>query len=135
MKFSELLLEAISRRSSYLALLYEYPQALEKVVQLLAASGWAAAYVTRHPLLLDELLDVRTLYAAPDWKEFSAGLRVQLAQHEGDAERQMDALREQHHAQGCRLLAQHLAGEVTADGRAGVTCRTCRAVPESAVTI
>ncbi|MBE0620264.1 MAG: bifunctional [glutamate--ammonia ligase]-adenylyl-L-tyrosine phosphorylase/[glutamate--ammonia-ligase] adenylyltransferase, partial [Burkholderiales bacterium] len=93
------LLEAISRRSSYLALLYEYPQALEKVVDLLAASGWAAAYITRHPLLLDELLDARTLYAAPDWKEFAAALRVQLARHEGDAERQMDMLREAHHAQ------------------------------------
>jgi glutamate-ammonia-ligase adenylyltransferase len=49
------------------------------VVQLLAASGWATAYVTRHPLLLDELLDARTLYAAPDWKEFAAGLRAQRA--------------------------------------------------------
>jgi [glutamine synthetase] adenylyltransferase / [glutamine synthetase]-adenylyl-L-tyrosine phosphorylase len=109
------LLEAISRRSSYLALLYEYPQALEKVVQLLAASGWAAAYVTRHPLLLDELLDTRTLYAAPDWKEFAAGLRTQLALHEGDAERQMDVLRETHHAQVFRLLAQDLAGQLTVE--------------------
>ena len=109
------LLEAISRRSSYLALLYEYPQALEKVVQLLAASGWAAAYVTRHPLLLDELLDARTLYAAPDWKEFAAGLRAQLARHEGDAERQMDVLREAHHAQVFRLLAQDLAGQLTVE--------------------
>ena len=109
------LLEAISRRSSYLALLYEYPQALEKVVQLLAASGWAAAYVTRHPLLLDELLDARTLYAAPDWKEFAADLRAQLARHEGDAERQMDVLREAHHAQVFRLLAQDLAGQLTVE--------------------
>jgi glutamate-ammonia-ligase adenylyltransferase len=109
------LLEAISRRSSYLALLYEYPQALEKVVQLLAASDWAAAYVTRHPLLLDELLDVRTLYAAPDWKEFAAGLRRQLAQHADDAERQMDVLREAHHAQVFRLLAQDLAGQLTVE--------------------
>ena len=109
------LLEAISRRSSYLALLYEYPQALEKVVQLLAASGWAAAYITRHPLLLDELLDARTLYAAPEWKEFAAGLRAQLARHEGDAERQMDVLREAHHAQVFRLLAQDLAGQLTVE--------------------
>jgi glutamate-ammonia-ligase adenylyltransferase len=109
------LLEAISRRSSYLALLYEYPHALEKVVQLLAASGWAAAYVTRHPLLLDELLDARTLYAAPDWKEFSSGLRAQLARHENDAERQMDVLREAHHAQVFRLLAQDLAGQLTVE--------------------
>jgi len=109
------LLEAISRRGAYLALLYEYPQALEKVVQLLAASGWAAAYVTRHPLLLDELLDARTLYAAPDWKEFAAGLRAQLARHEGDAERLMDVLREAHHAQVFRLLAQDLAGQLTVE--------------------
>jgi len=109
------LLEAISRRSSYLALLYEYPQALEKVVQLLDASGWAAAYVTRHPLLLDELLDARTLYAPPDWKEFAAGLHAQLARHEGDAERQMDVLREAHHAQVFRLLAQDLAGQLTVE--------------------
>ena len=109
------LLEAISRRSSYLALLYEYPQALEKVVQLLAASGWAAAYVTRHPLLLDELLDARTLYAAPDWKEFAAGLRAQLARHEDDAERLMDVLREAHHAQVFRLLAQDLAAQLTVE--------------------
>ncbi len=112
------LLEAISRRSSYLALLYEYPQALEKVVQLLAASGWAADYVTRHPLLLDELLDARTLYAAPDWKEFVAGLRAQLARHEGDTERRMDVLREAHHAQVFRLLAQDLAGQLSVEALA-----------------
>ncbi len=109
------LLEAISRRGAYLALLHEYPQALEKVVQLLAASGWAAAYVTRHPLLLDELLDARTLYAAPDWKAFAAGLRTQLARHEGDAERLMDVLREAHHAQVFRLLVQDLAGQLTVE--------------------
>jgi glutamate-ammonia-ligase adenylyltransferase len=109
------LLEAISRRGAYLALLHEYPQALEKVVQLLDASGWAAAYVTRHPLLLDELLDARTLYGAPDWKEFAAGLRAQLARHEGDAERLMDLLRESHHAQVFRLLAQDLAGQLTVE--------------------
>ena len=109
------LLEAISRRGSYLALLHEYPQALEKVVQLLAASGWAAAYVTRHPLLLDELLDARTLYAAPDWEEFAANLRAQLSRHEGDAERLMNVLREAHHAQVFRLLAQDLAGQLTVE--------------------
>ncbi|MFH1603109.1 MAG: bifunctional [glutamate--ammonia ligase]-adenylyl-L-tyrosine phosphorylase/[glutamate--ammonia-ligase] adenylyltransferase, partial [Pseudomonadota bacterium] len=109
------LLEAISRRGAYLALLHEYPQALEKVVQLLAASGWAAAYVTRHPLLLDELLDARTLYAPPDWKEFAAGLRAQLIRHEGDTERLMNLLRETHHAQVFRLLAQDLAGLLTVE--------------------
>ncbi len=109
------LLEAISRRGSYLALLHEYPQALDKVVQLVSASSWAAAYVTRHPLLLDELLDPRALYAAPDWQEFGASLRAQLARDAGDAERQMNLLREAHHAQVFRLLAQDLAGLLTVE--------------------
>ena len=109
------LLDTISRRGAYLALLHEYPQALEKVVQLLAASGWAAAYVTRHPLLLDELLDARTLYAPPDWKEFAASLRAQLARHQDDPERLMDVLREAHHAQVFHLLAQDLAGQLTVE--------------------
>ena len=109
------LIEAISRRGAYLALLHEYPQALERVVQLLAASGWAAAYVTRHPLLLDELLDPRTLYAPPDWNEFGAGLRTQLAPHAGDTERLMNLLREAHHARVFRLLAQDLAGLLTVE--------------------
>ncbi len=109
------LLDAISRRSSYLALLHEYPQALAKVVQLLAASGWAAAYVTRHPLLLDELLDARTLYAPPDWNEFAANLRAQLSRQRDDTERLMDLLREAHHAQVFHLLAQDLAGQLTVE--------------------
>ena len=65
--------------------------------------------------VLDELLDARTLYAAPDWKEFAAGLRTQLSRHEGDAERLMDVLREAHHAQVFRLLAQDLAGQLTVE--------------------
>ncbi len=34
---------------------------------MVAASTWAADYLTRHPVLLDELLDPRLLDAAPDW--------------------------------------------------------------------
>jgi hypothetical protein len=37
------LLEAISRRAAYLALLQQYPQALQKVAQLVGASSWAAS--------------------------------------------------------------------------------------------
>jgi glutamate-ammonia-ligase adenylyltransferase len=104
------LIEAIARRAAYLALLAEHPEALERVTRIVAASSWAAEYVTRHPLLLDELLDDRVLYAAPDWPGFERGLRAALAGAAGDAERQMNLLREQHQAQVFRLLAQDLAG-------------------------
>ena len=104
------LLDAISRRAAYLALLQQYPQALRKVAQLVSASSWAATYLTRHPLLLDELLDSRLLEAAPDWAAFRSQLARALDEHEPDTERQMDVMREAHHAQVFRLLTQDLAG-------------------------
>jgi [glutamine synthetase] adenylyltransferase / [glutamine synthetase]-adenylyl-L-tyrosine phosphorylase len=109
------LLEAIASRAAYLALLAEHPQALERVARILGASSWAAQYVTRHPLLLDELLDDRVLYAEPDWAELRAGLRARLAEAAGDTERRMNLLREAHQAQVFRLLAQDLAGRLTVE--------------------
>jgi glutamate-ammonia-ligase adenylyltransferase len=104
------LVEAIASRAAYLALLAENPQALERVARMIGASSWAAEFVTRHPLLLDELLDDRVLYAAFDLDAFARGLRRQLEDARGDAERQMNLLREAHQAQVFRLLAQDLAG-------------------------
>jgi len=107
--------EAISRRASYLALLAEQPQALAKVAEILAASSWAAEYLTRHPILLDELLDPRVLGEAPEWSDFATTLRREMAAHDGDVERQMDAMREIHHAWVFRLLMQDLAGLLTVE--------------------
>ncbi|MDW8469217.1 MAG: bifunctional [glutamate--ammonia ligase]-adenylyl-L-tyrosine phosphorylase/[glutamate--ammonia-ligase] adenylyltransferase [Burkholderiales bacterium] len=109
------LVESIARRAAYLALLAEHPQALERVARIVGASPWAAQYVARHPLLLDELLDDRVLYAAPDWEAFERALREQIAAAAGDTERQMNVLREQHQAQVFRLLAQDLAGLLTVE--------------------
>jgi len=108
-------LEAIARRAAYLALLTEYPHALERVIRMMAASDWAAKYLTQHPLLLDELLDDRTLKAAPDWDAFARECRRQLDETPGDTERQMDVLREMHHAQLIRLLTQDLVGDLSVE--------------------
>src|SRR6267142_2630420 len=104
------LVEAIASRAAYLALLAENPEALERVTRIIGASSWAAEFVTRHPLLLDELLDDRLLYAPPDLDAFARELRSRLAAHQGDTERRMNLLREMHQAQVFRLLAQDLAG-------------------------
>jgi glutamate-ammonia-ligase adenylyltransferase len=104
------LVEAIASRAAYLALLAEHPQALERVVRIVGASSWAAQFITRHPVLLDELLDDRVLYAPPDLEAFARQLRAQLAAHADDRERRMVLLRELHQAQVFRLLAQDLAG-------------------------
>ncbi|MFZ2853205.1 MAG: bifunctional [glutamate--ammonia ligase]-adenylyl-L-tyrosine phosphorylase/[glutamate--ammonia-ligase] adenylyltransferase [Rhodocyclaceae bacterium] len=102
--------ETISRRGAYLALLQQYPQALMKVAELIGSSSWAAAYLTRHPILLDELLDPRIYKVDVDWPSFQGELRRRLAEHDDDAERQMDILREAHHEQVFRLLVQEIAG-------------------------
>ena len=107
--------EAIARRAAYLALLTEYPYALERVIKMMGASDWAAKYLTQHPILLDELLDDRALKAEPDWSAFAADCRQQLSAVAGDTERQMDILRELHHAQLLCLLAQDLEGNLSVE--------------------
>jgi len=109
------LLEAIVRRTSYLALLIEYPHSLERLIRMMHSSDWAARYLIRHPILLDELLDVATLHQAPDWSAFAGDLNQQLQLHGDDTERQLNILRELHHAQLFRLLAQDLEGMLSVE--------------------
>ena len=109
------LLEAIARRSSYLALIIEHPPLLPRLANLMGASAWAADYLTRHPLLLDELLDAGALLAEPDWDAWRAELARLMKARPDDAEHQMDALRHFQHAQTFRLLVQDLNGRLTVE--------------------
>ncbi len=126
------LFESISRREAYLALLHEYPHALDRVADLMGASPWVAQYITRHPILLDELLDSRTLLAAPDWDALRATLREGLDSAEGDIERQMDLLRHFKNTQTLHFIAQDLAGtlplETLSDHLSDLACVILEAV-------
>jgi len=108
------LLEAVSRRGAYLALLNEYPAALERVLAVLAGSRWAAGYLIRHPQLLDELLDDEAIASPFDWPEFRTSLRARLAAADG-VEQQMDLLRHAHQAEVFRILLIDLAGRMTVE--------------------
>lgn len=89
------LLEAIMRRSAYMALLVENSLALSQLIQLAAASPLISHQLARYPLLLDELLDPRSLYEVPDRQEQARRLAQYLASAEaGDLEQQMNRLRE-----------------------------------------
>ena len=112
------LLDAISRRGSYLALLQQYPQTVHKVAELVGASSWAAQFLNHHPILLDEALDPRMLEEELDLPAFRADLARQLDDIEPDMERQMDLMREQHHAQIFRLLTKDIAGKLTVERHA-----------------
>jgi len=103
-------LETVSRRGAYLALMQQYPQALGKLAEIVGSSAWAATYLTRHPILLDEVLDPRLYDIATDATGFRDGMHQRLSEVVGDTEREMDIMREEHHAQVFRLLAQDIAG-------------------------
>lgn len=126
-------LESISRRTAYLSLLTEYPAATQRLIRMLDASEWAARYLTRHPILLDELLDARTLLAPPDWTLFTAELEHQLELQRGDTELMMDTLREAHHAQLFRFLAQDLAGGLTVERLADHLSKLADIIVETAL--
>jgi [glutamine synthetase] adenylyltransferase / [glutamine synthetase]-adenylyl-L-tyrosine phosphorylase len=108
------LLESVSRRAAYIALLREYPEALERVAKLVSTSQWASEYLSTHPILLDELLDPGGFQNAPDWSRSKAVLDRQLKQAGelagSDTEQQMDVLRHFHHAQVFQLLARDVEG-------------------------
>ncbi len=105
------LIDTVLRRTAYLVLLVENRGALTQLVTLCAASPWIAEELTLHPILLDELLDVRELYNPLDLK----GLCDELRQHmlripEDDVEEQMDCLRYFKRAQVLRVAASEVAG-------------------------
>ncbi len=88
------LMETIARRSAYVALLIENPLALSQLVYLFSGSRWIGQLLQKYPMLLDELLDPRSLYSPPD----RAGLKDELEQRlatidEGDLEAVMEQLR------------------------------------------
>ncbi|RME35702.1 MAG: bifunctional [glutamate--ammonia ligase]-adenylyl-L-tyrosine phosphorylase/[glutamate--ammonia-ligase] adenylyltransferase, partial [Gammaproteobacteria bacterium] len=107
------LIEAIARRSVYLALLSENLPALARLLHLCEASSFVATQITRQPLLLDELLHPETLYHPPDREQLSRELNARLYKcPRGDLEAYMEALRQFRHAQVLRVAAADLTGRL-----------------------
>ena len=105
------LIEAVLRRTAYLALLRENPQALEHLMRLCSASPWIAEQLARYPILLDELLTPDTLYTPADKARLADELRQTLNRiPEEDEEAQLEALRVFKHAQMLHVAASDIAG-------------------------
>lgn len=107
------LLESICRRASYLALLAEHPQAMDLLVKLCSSSPCLTQYLALHPILLDELLDTRSLYEVPNFTALRADLTEKLSHFAGDIEQQMDTMRHFKHACIFRFAAQDIAGQLS----------------------
>jgi len=108
--------EAIGRRSVYLALLVENPLALSQLVKLCSASEWIAHYLNQHPILLDELMDAASLYAPLTRAALAAELQSRLARLPvDDLEAQMEAMREFHNGHVLRVAAADVGPGLTPD--------------------
>lgn len=106
-------IESIARRSVYLALLTERPLALTQLVKLCEASPMITRQLARHPMLLDELLDARTLYSPLDRRSLEEDVESRLSQiPPDDTEQEMDALRHFKQANVLRIAAADVTGAI-----------------------
>ena len=84
---------SVLRRSAYLALLLENPEACRRLVELCGKSEYIADELARYPVLLDELLDPRVFGEGLTKDEIAAALERRLAREDpGDSEALVEAL-------------------------------------------
>ncbi|GAB1269579.1 bifunctional [glutamate--ammonia ligase]-adenylyl-L-tyrosine phosphorylase/[glutamate--ammonia-ligase] adenylyltransferase [Aurantivibrio infirmus] len=104
-------LDAVARRSAYIVLLVENPVARTQLLKLCAASLWVADQIAAHPVLLDELLDVRHLYSPPDVEKLRDELQRELLRYGwDDLENHMETLRYFRLSHALRVAACEVTG-------------------------
>ncbi len=87
------LIDTIQQRTTYIALLLENPNALQHLIRLANASAWIVSFLAHHPVLLDELIDPRTLYSPPEKTFLQEDLRRRLEKFSAeDLEYQMEEM-------------------------------------------
>ncbi|MGR8918645.1 MAG: bifunctional [glutamate--ammonia ligase]-adenylyl-L-tyrosine phosphorylase/[glutamate--ammonia-ligase] adenylyltransferase [Gammaproteobacteria bacterium] len=128
------LLHAIARRSVYMLFLADNPQALERLLELFDASPWIADQIVAHPLLLDELLDHRVLFAPPDEAALAELARAAIDPAEG-LERSMENLRAFRNQQVLRVAASDVTGHLPVAEVSNQLSYIAAACIERAVTI
>lgn len=107
------LMSAVQRRTSYVVLLDENPQATAELVKLCSASPWVAEQLANYPVLLDELLDASTLYSPPSVEALRDELRQSsLRIPNEDLEAHMDNLRVFKMAHVLRVAACEITGRL-----------------------
>ncbi len=107
------LLEAIARRTAYLALLLESPVVLSQLVRLASVSPWIARQITLFPLLLDELLDPRRLYSPLQRSSLVQECQTVLSAADAeDQEQVLDRMRQFANSNKLRVAAADITGMI-----------------------
>ncbi len=108
------IIEQIARRSVYMSLLIENPLALSQLIRLCSQSIWVTRYISAHPLLLDELLDPRSLYIPATKQVLQQECFNKIAETDpDDEERIADVIRHFKQSNVLRVAAADLANAVT----------------------
>jgi glutamate-ammonia-ligase adenylyltransferase len=112
-------LEPLLRRESYVALLDERQEVLQRLLRLLGLARWPMQYLMRHPGVIDELADPRLLHERFHRDELLADLdgRYRGWQRGGQADESalLDTLRHAHHAEVFRTLVRDVEGLLTVE--------------------
>jgi glutamate-ammonia-ligase adenylyltransferase len=123
-------MQAVARRSAYLALLDEQPAARRRLVRLFADSAFLAERVIAQPLLLDDVLDPRIDQLPLRRADIAAEItRVLGTLDERDAETELERITEFRSSTAFRLGLAFNDGRVDAEA----TARRLAALAESVV--
>ncbi|WP_432784480.1 Bifunctional glutamine synthetase adenylyltransferase/adenylyl-removing enzyme [Oligella sp. MSHR50489EDL] len=119
------LVENVVQRSSYMALLDEYPEVLGRIIRMLDISPWIADYITRNPIVLDKLIDWQELLEPIDIDSIMEQLQLDLdasllEDGSPDMELQMNLMRDLKKQITFQLLAQDIEGIITVEHLADI---------------
>jgi len=109
------LLDAIAKRTAYIALIAENPLGLSQLVKLFEISQWIVDLLVSYPMLLDELLDPRRLYEPMSKAELIEEIKYRVDLQDEDVETQMRALIEFKQTNMLRVAASELTGAMPVD--------------------
>jgi glutamate-ammonia-ligase adenylyltransferase len=130
------LVQAVARRSVYLALLTEQPAALRRLTEVFSASAFLAAQVARHPLLLDELFDDRSDAAPFDAAAVGSAIARRLAMLPGpDPEAEIESIQEERLAALFRVGLAFLGARIDAIATARSLAEVAEAVLDAVLRI
>lgn len=105
------IMEAVTRRTSYLVLLSENQSAIVHLMRLCRESVWFSEAISNSPALLDELLDANTLFSPPSKDMMALELKQTLLRlPEEDEEAHMDAMRRFKRSITLRVAACDITG-------------------------
>ena len=107
------LMRSVAGRSGYVQILIERPHAFDRLVRLFSRSAWAAQFVTRHPIVIDEFLRYDRSTALTDLDTLCAEAMAEAERaKDWELDEQMDALRHFKQARELRIAVAELDDDI-----------------------